>query len=87
MDFALSSEQEAMFAMARDFGTAKIAPFARDWERAGDIPRTLWPEVAALGLGGIYVSPEHGGSGLSRLDATLVFEALAMACPAVAAFL
>jgi len=40
-----------------------------------------------LGLGGIYVSEENGGSGLSRLDATLIFEALAMACPSVSAFL
>lgn len=49
--------------------------------------KSLWPEVAALGLGGIYVSEDFGGAGLTRLDATLVFEALAMACPSVAAFL
>ena len=49
--------------------------------------KALWPKVAELGLGGIFVSEEHGGSGLSRLDATLVFEALAMACPAVGSFL
>ena len=45
-------------------------------------PEAAWPRVAELGLGGIYVSEEWGGSGLSRRDATLVFEALAMACPA-----
>jgi alkylation response protein AidB-like acyl-CoA dehydrogenase len=87
MDFALSDEQAAIFEMARDFGADEIAPHARDWERAGSIPGELWPKVAALGLGGIYVSEEHGGAGLTRLDATLVFEALAMACPSVAAFL
>jgi alkylation response protein AidB-like acyl-CoA dehydrogenase len=87
MDFALSEEQEAIFAMARAFGQDQIAPHARDWERAGTIPRALWPKLAELGLGGIYVSEAHGGSGLGRLDATLVFEALAMACPAVGAFL
>jgi alkylation response protein AidB-like acyl-CoA dehydrogenase len=87
MDFALSEEQTAIFDMARDFGMAQIAPHARDWEAAGTIPKELWPEVAALGLAGIYVSEEHGGAGLSRLDATLVFEALSMACPSVAAFL
>jgi len=87
MDFALSEEQTAIFDMARDFGMAQIAPHARDWEAAGTIPKALWPEVAALGLAGIYVSEENGGSGLSRLDATLVFEALSMACPSVAAFL
>ncbi len=87
MDFALSEEQQAIFDMAHGFGQEHIAPHARAWEKAGTIPKTLWPKVAALGLGGIHVSEEHGGSGLSRLDATLVFEALAMACPAVSAFL
>ncbi|MEL5877711.1 acyl-CoA dehydrogenase family protein [Cereibacter sphaeroides] len=87
MDFALSEEQQAIFDMARAFGAEEIAPHARAWEGAGTIPRTLWPKVAELGLGGVYVSEDHGGSGLGRLDATLVFEALAMACPSVAAFL
>lgn len=87
MDFALSEEQQAIFDMAFAFGQEEIAPQARAWEAAGTIPRDLWPKVAALGLGGIYVSEDYGGSGLSRLDATLVFEALAMACPAVGSFL
>ncbi len=87
MDFALTEEQVAIFDMARDFGQERIAPHALDWDKAGDIPKDLWPDVAALGLGGIYVSEDAGGSGLSRLDATLVFEALAMACPSVSAFL
>ncbi|HAO88542.1 MAG TPA: acyl-CoA dehydrogenase, partial [Gammaproteobacteria bacterium] len=87
MDFSLSSEQTAIFDMAYEFGQEHIAPFARDWEKQGTIPKELWPKVAQLGLGGIYVSDEMGGSGLSRLDATLVFEALAMACPSVSAFL
>ncbi|MBT6191011.1 MAG: acyl-CoA dehydrogenase, partial [Tateyamaria sp.] len=47
----------------------------------------LWPKVGELGFGGLYVSEDGGGTGLSRLDATLVFEALSMACPSVAAFL
>ncbi len=87
MDFALSEEQQAIFDMARAFGADHIAPFARSWEAEGTIPKALWPKVAELGLGGVYVSEEYGGSGLSRLDATLVFEALAMSCPAVGSFL
>ncbi|PKP70040.1 MAG: acyl-CoA dehydrogenase [Alphaproteobacteria bacterium HGW-Alphaproteobacteria-4] len=87
MDFALSEEQQAIFDMAYAFGQEHIAPFARQWEAEGTIPKALWAKVAELGLGGIYVSEEYGGSGLTRLDATLVFEALAMACPAVGSFL
>lgn len=87
MDFALSEEQTAIFEMAHAFGQDRIAPHARDWEKQGTIPKDLWPDVAELGLGGIYVSEDYGGSGLSRLDATLIFEALAMACPSVGSFL
>ncbi|MFN3953066.1 MAG: acyl-CoA dehydrogenase family protein [Pararhodobacter sp.] len=87
MDFALSEEQSAIFDMARAFGQEHIAPFARNWEAEGTIPRELWAQLSELGFGGLYVSEEAGGAGLSRLDATLVFEALSMACPSVAAFL
>jgi hypothetical protein len=87
MDFALTEEQTAIFDMAHAFGQEQIAPFAQEWEAAGTIPKELWPQVGELGFGGLYVSEEGGGSGLTRLDATLVFEALSMACPSVAAFL
>ncbi|SHJ60200.1 hypothetical protein SAMN04488012_11267 [Palleronia salina] len=87
MDFGLSEEQTAIFDMAKDFGTTEIAPNAQQWERDGTIPRDLWPKAAELGMGGLYVSEDSGGVGLSRLDATLVFEALSMSCPSVASFL
>ncbi|GGB99188.1 acyl-CoA dehydrogenase [Marivita lacus] len=87
MDFALSEEQTAIFDMAYAFGQEHIAPHARDWEAQGTIPKDLWPQLGELGFAGLYVSEESGGSGLSRLDATLVFEALSMACPSVASFL
>ena len=87
MDFALTEEQEAIFDMAYEFGQEHIALFARQWEAEGSIPRALWQKVGELGFGGLYVSEESGGTGLGRLDAVLVFEALSMACPAVASFL
>ena len=87
MDFALSEEQTAIFEMAKAFGATEITPHARDWDAAGEIPKSLWPKLAELGFGGLYVREENGGAGLTRLDATLVFEALSMACPSVAAFL
>jgi alkylation response protein AidB-like acyl-CoA dehydrogenase len=87
MDFALSEEQEAIFDMARAFGEAEIAPHAQAWDKAGEIPKDLWPKLAELGFGGLYVGEDLGGSGLSRLDATLVFEALSRSCASVAAFL
>lgn len=87
MDFSLSPEQSAIFDMAQEVGAQAIAPHASAWEEEGTIPRALWAELSQLGLGGVYVDEAHGGSGLGRLDATLAFEGLSMACPSVAAFL
>ncbi len=87
MDFALSEEQTAIFEMAQAFGQGAIAPYALQWEKDEEIPKSLWPQLAELGFGGLYVREESGGAELSRLDGTLVFEALSMACPSVAAFL
>ncbi|MEL6608528.1 MAG: acyl-CoA dehydrogenase family protein [Pseudomonadota bacterium] len=87
MDFALTEEQTAIYDMARAFADAEIAPHALQWEKDGTIPKELWPKLAELGFGGLYVSEDNGGAGLSRLDATLVFEALSTACASVAAFL
>ena len=87
MDFGLTEEQQAIFDMAHAFGQDHIAPFARDWETDGTIPKDLWPKVGELGFGALYVNEDQGGTGLSRLEGTLVFEALSMACPSVSAFL
>jgi len=87
MQFALSEEQQAIFDMAHDFGQSAIAPYAIVWDENGEMPKEMLCEAASLGLASIYVPEEHGGSGLTRLDATLIFEALAIACPSVSSFL
>ena len=83
----MNEDQSAMFEMARAFGEEHIAPNALAWEKEGNIPRELWPEVGALGFGGLNASDQIGGSALSRLDTILIFEALARSCPSVAAFI
>ncbi len=88
MDFAPTPEQIAILDMASRVWAEHIAPFARDWETpTAPSRKSLWPKLAALGFGALYVPESDGGSGLSRLDGVLVFEALSTACPAVAAFL
>ena len=87
MDFELTGEQGAIFDMARDFAAEKLAPHALEWDQNKTFPLATIREVAALGMAGIYVKEEHGGSELTRLDATLVFEALAHGCPSIAAFI
>jgi len=87
LDFALNEIQHAIRETARQFGDERIAPFAMDWDRKGTIPKNLWIELGALGFGGMFVPESSGGSGLSRLDGTIAFEALSAGCPSVAAFL
>ena len=86
MDFSLSSEQKLIFETAYEFGQEAIAPYALVWEDTF-IPRDLLKKVGELGFGSLYVPEKDGGAGLSRLESTLVFEALAMACPSVSSFI
>ena len=86
-DFSLTEEQQAIFDMAREFGATNIEPHAVAWDQAMEMPREMLQAAAELGLAAIYVPESDGGSGLTRLDATLIFEALAMACPSVSSFL
>ncbi len=85
--FTLPEDQIAIRDMARDFAADRIAPHALDWDERKHFPVDVLREAAALGMGGIYISEEHGGSGLTRLDAALIFEALSLGCPTVAAYL
>ena len=85
--YALPEDQVAIRDMARDFAAERIAPKALAWDEAKHLPLDVLREAAALGMGGIYIGEDVGGSGLTRLDAALIFEALATGCPTVSAFL
>ncbi len=87
MSFALTGEQIAIRDMARDFARARIEPHALEWDEQKTFPVETFREAATLGMSGIYVREDVGGSGLTRLDAALIFEALATGCPCVAAYL
>ena len=79
--FELNEDQRAIQEMTAAFAAEKVAPFALEWDRARHFPSDVIRETGALGFGGIYISDDVGGSGLGRLDAVLIFEALAAACP------
>jgi hypothetical protein len=87
MDFELSEEQTAIFDMARAFAEDRLAPHAVEWDQTQTFPADTLRASAELGMAGAYVSEEYGGSNLSRLDATLIFEGLSYGCPSIAAFL
>lgn len=85
--FALTAEHLAIRDMAKSFADERFAPNAIAWDEAKHFPVEELREAAALGMGAIYVREESGGSGLTRLDAALIFEALATGCPSTAAYL
>ena len=87
MDFELSDEQVAFQDVARVFASERVAPNAAEWDEDGIFPVDTLREAAALGFAGIYCREAHGGSGLGRLDATVIFEELAAACPSTAAYI
>ena len=85
--FALNEDQIAVRDMARDFAAENIAPHALKWDEEKHLPVDVMRQAAALGIGGIYIRDDVGGSAMTRFDAALIFEALAQGCPAVSAFI
>src|ERR1700728_3955554 len=85
--FSLDADQIAARDMARAFADEHFAPNALFWDEARHFPVAEMRKAAALGMGGIFIAEDAGGSGLSRLTATLIFEALATGCPTVAAYM
>src|SRR5688500_8012478 len=85
--FELTADQLAIQKMARDFAAAELAPHAIRWDQEKHFPVDVLRAAAGLGLAGIYVRDDLGGSGLTRLDAALAFEALSLGCPSIAAYL
>jgi len=87
MDFELSEDQHAFQATARQFARDEMMPHARDWDENETFPADTLRKAATLGFGGIYVKDDVGGSALSRLDATIIFEELAQGCTSTAAYI
>ncbi|MBB4094263.1 isobutyryl-CoA dehydrogenase [Brucella pecoris] len=84
--FELNEDQLAIQDVARGFASDRVAPQALQWDRDKHFPIDILRETGPLGMGGIYVREDVGGSALNRLDAVLIFEALATACPSFSAF-
>ncbi|GAA4391618.1 acyl-CoA dehydrogenase family protein [Nocardia zapadnayensis] len=87
LTFGLTEDQIELAGMCREFADAEIAPHALDWDAEHHFPVDVIKRTAELGMGGIYVREENGGSGLGRMDAALIFEALSTACPSVASYI
>ncbi len=85
--FALTDDQIAIQDMAKKFTADAITPFAAQWDAEAHYPIDVWKAAGELGFGAIYVSEESGGTGLGRLEAALIMEAMAYGCPATSAYI
>jgi len=87
MDFSLSDDQLAIQGAARAFAVGQLAPHSARWDEEKFFPVDVLREAAQLGFAGIYVNEDVGGTGLSRLDASIIFEALSYGDVPTAAYL
>ncbi|MFL5189109.1 MAG: acyl-CoA dehydrogenase family protein, partial [Microvirga sp.] len=85
--FSLTDDQIAVRDMALAFAADNLAPHALEWDEKKHFPVDVMREAASLGMAAIYTRDDVGGSGMTRLDAALIFEALATGCPAISAYL
>lgn len=87
MNFTLTEEQLAFKILAKEFADNELAPFAKEWDENHIFPIPTLRKAAALGLAGICVRDDVGGTNLSRLDSALIFEELSTGCVSTAAYL
>jgi isovaleryl-CoA dehydrogenase len=82
-DFGLGPDVEMLRKTAHDFAQDRIAPRAAAIDRDNTFPRDLWPEMGALGLHGITVEEEYGGSDQGYLEHCVAMEEISRASAAV----
>eukprot|EP01041_Mallomonas_annulata_P021102 gene21102-41066_t len=87
MDFSLTEDQRAIEDAAHAFAMAELAPHSARWDEDSHFPVDVMRKAAELGFAGLYVREDVGGSALSRLDASIVFEQLSYGDVSTAAFM
>lgn len=87
MQFELTNEHIAFRDMAEDFARNKLTPYADEWDEKSYFPKEVFLEAASLGMAGMIAQSDIGGTGLTRLDAAIIFEQLAIGCVSTSAYL
>lgn len=87
MDFELNEDQIAFADMARAFAQNEFEPHAAKWDEEQIFPVDVLRSAGEMGFCGLYSPEDVGGLGLSRLDASIIFEQLAMGCTSTTAFI
>ena len=84
MDFRPTEEQQILRRTVREFAETELGPHVMEWDEAQHFPLELLPSLAGLGLLGIQLREEYGGSGMSAVDYCICIEEIARVCPAIA---
>ena len=85
--FGLNEDQVAIQQLARDFAKNELQPYMSKWDQEQIFPVETLKKAAALGFGAVYTRPDYGGTGLTRLEASVVFEALSQGCVSTTAYI
>jgi isobutyryl-CoA dehydrogenase len=83
----LTNEQKEFQKVALNFAQNEMAPNMREWDEKEIFPKQTMRQAAELGFGGIYIREDVGGSGLSRVDTSVIFEALSTGCVSTTAYI
>ncbi|MCG8566611.1 MAG: acyl-CoA dehydrogenase family protein, partial [Desulfobacterales bacterium] len=84
MDFELNREQKMIVKAVKDFMGKEVAPMAEELDRTGHFPREIWDAMGDMGLMGIGIPEEYGGTGMDKFTFTLVAQHMARVCPGLA---
>ncbi|MFB9217985.1 acyl-CoA dehydrogenase family protein [Vibrio sinaloensis] len=87
MDFELNEDQRAFAQTAQQFAQESLMPMAAQWDEEQLFPKSVLQQAGELGFMSLYTPEDQGGLALSRLDASIIFEQLAMGCTSTTAFM
>ncbi|ULU08814.1 hypothetical protein L5515_015886 [Caenorhabditis briggsae] len=83
----LERDVEDVMEAANQFAKKEMYPKMAEWDKKGELPMDVLKKAGEMGFGAIYCKGDHGGSGLSRLHASVIFEQLSMGCVSTAAYI
>lgn len=84
MEFELNEDQQQIKQSVREFAEAELRPHVMEWDEAAHFPVELRPKFADVGLMGVLVSEEYGGSGLGYVEYATIIDELARVDPSIA---
>jgi butyryl-CoA dehydrogenase len=80
MDFELTEDQSLLLSAVREFAEDVVRPHAARIDQTGEFPRDVFAEAGKLGLAGVAVPPEYGGSGMDTVSYSIVIEEISRVC-------